>query len=170
MARVFALRPQQGHAGFEMVAFANTARQQIDLAAQPKCIVVEKCIWRNGQINLGSQSWSSLGQWSVQVPITRASSRERAAGERSLHGPGSGNLARQLSQPPCYPPVCTCRSHMGWSVQRMLQSAAMGGMLGAGGVVAGSLIQGGRLPPRSQIGAAAAMMATVLGVGSVVRS
>ena len=52
----------------------------------------------------------------------------------------------------------------------MLQSAAMGGMLGAGGVVAGSLIQGGRLPPRSQIGAAAAMMATVLGVGSVVRS
>ena len=66
--------------------------------------------------------------------------------------------------------LCTRRSHMGWSVQRMLQSAAMGGMIGAGGVVASSLIQGGRLPPRSQIGAAAAMMATVLGVGSVVRS
>ena len=66
--------------------------------------------------------------------------------------------------------LCTRRSHMGWSVQRMLQSAAMGGMIGAGGVVASSLIQGGHLPPRSQIGAAAAMMATVLGVGSVVRS
>ena len=66
--------------------------------------------------------------------------------------------------------LCTRRSHMGWSVQRMLQSAAMGGMIGAGGVVASSLIQGGRLPPRSQIGAAAAMMATVLGAGSVVRS
>ena len=66
--------------------------------------------------------------------------------------------------------VCPSRPHMGWTVQRMMQSAAMGGMLGAGGVIAGSLIQAGRLPPRSQIGAAAAMMATVLGVGSVVRS
>ena len=52
----------------------------------------------------------------------------------------------------------------------MLQSAVMGGMLGAGGVIAGSLIQAGRMPPRSQVGGAAAMMATVLGVGSVVRS
>ena len=59
---------------------------------------------------------------------------------------------------------------MGWSIQRMAYSAVIGGCVGAGGVIAGSIIQVGRMPPKSQVGGAAAMMATVLGVGSVVRS
>jgi hypothetical protein len=52
----------------------------------------------------------------------------------------------------------------------MAYSAVIGGCVGAGGVIAGSIIQVGRMPPKSQVGGAAAMMATVLGVGSVVRS
>ena len=58
---------------------------------------------------------------------------------------------------------------MGWSLQRMMWSACMGGMIGAGAAVAGSLIQVGRMPPRAQIGGSAAMMATIIGVGSCVR-
>ena len=103
---------------------------------------------------------------SLRRGATGASERRRP--RRSLYqGSGPTHLAVKCHS---LSALCTRRSHMGWSVQRMLQSAAMGGMIGAGGVVASSLIQGGRLPPRSQIGAAAAMMATVLGVGSVVRS
>jgi hypothetical protein len=46
-------------------------------SAQPKCIVVEKCIWRNGQINLGSQSWSSLGRGKFKFQSTCKFSRAR---------------------------------------------------------------------------------------------
>ena len=52
---------------------------------------------------------------------------------------------------------------------KFLMSAAMGGVVGAGGVIVSSMLTIGRMPPRSQVAPAAAMMATVLGVGSVVR-
>ena len=58
---------------------------------------------------------------------------------------------------------------MGFNFQRMVQSALIGGVIGAGGVVVGSIVQVGRLPPKASITGAAAMMATVLGVGSCVR-
>ena len=52
---------------------------------------------------------------------------------------------------------------------RMLFSGAMGAAVGAGGVIAGSMIQVGRAPAMQQVAGAAAMMGTIFGVGSVVR-
>ena len=54
-------------------------------------------------------------------------------------------------------------------LQRMLFAGATGAVVGGAGVVAGSLIQVGRLPAAAQAAGAAAMMGTIFGVGSVVR-
>ena len=48
-------------------------------------------------------------------------------------------------------------------------SAMMGACVGGGGVIAHSMIQLGRMPPKAQIGGAASFMGFMLGVGSVVR-
>ena len=47
----------------------------------------------------------------------------------------------------------------GFSTQRMMQSAVMGAALGAGGVIVGTFMQVGRMPPASQITGAAAVCA-----------
>lgn len=56
------------------------------------------------------------------------------------------------------------------SVSRIALSAAMGACLGGGGVVMHSMMQVGRMPPRSQVGAAAGFMGFMLGIGSIVRT
>jgi len=45
----------------------------------------------------------------------------------------------------------------------------MGAILGAGGVIVGSMVQIGRFPPRGQIAGAASFMAVIFGTGAVVR-
>ena len=50
-----------------------------------------------------------------------------------------------------------------------LFSAAMGAFIGAGGMAVGSIMQIGRLPPKSNMMGAAAFMGTVMGAGSFVR-
>ena len=45
----------------------------------------------------------------------------------------------------------------------------MGAVVGGMGVVAGSLVQVGRMPPLQQMGGAAAFMGTMFAVGTVVR-
>ncbi len=54
-------------------------------------------------------------------------------------------------------------------VRRGAASALMGAILGAGGVIVGSMVQIGRFPPRGQIAGAASFMAVVFGTGAVVR-
>ena len=48
-------------------------------------------------------------------------------------------------------------------------NAMMGAAMGATGVVVGTYMQVGRFPPASQVGGAAAFMATIFGVGALVR-
>ena len=48
-------------------------------------------------------------------------------------------------------------------------NAMMGAAMGATGVVVGTYMQLGRMPPVSQVGGAAAFMATVFGAGALVR-
>ena len=57
--------------------------------------------------------------------------------------------------------------HMGLS--QMVMAGAMGAVVGGMGVVAGSLVQVGRMPPLQQMGGAAAFMGTMFAVGTVVR-
>ena len=64
-------------------------------------------------------------------------------------------------------------NHADWNrmavLSHMIMSAMMGACVGGGGVIIGSMVQVGRMPPRAQIGGAAGFMAFMLGVGSVVR-
>jgi|TARA_B100000513_G_scaffold193729_1_gene121485 hypothetical protein len=53
--------------------------------------------------------------------------------------------------------------------QRCAMNAMMGAAMGATGVVVGTYMQIGRMPPVSQVGGAAAFMATVFGAGALVR-
>ena len=61
----------------------------------------------------------------------------------------------------------TLSRHMGLS--QMVMAGAMGAVVGGMGVVAGSLVQVGRMPPLQQMGGAAAFMGTMFAVGTVVR-
>ena len=55
-------------------------------------------------------------------------------------------------------------------LQRMIFAGATGAVVGGAGVVAGSLIQLGRMPPPAQAAAASGFMGFMFGVGSIVRT
>ena len=60
------------------------------------------------------------------------------------------------------------RGRMGW-LTGALTAGAMGAVVGGGAVVVSSMMSIGRMPPRGNVAGAAGFMATMFGVGSVVR-
>ena len=60
-------------------------------------------------------------------------------------------------------------SGFGARIQRGIMGAFMGAAVGGGGVVVGSMIQVGRMPPRMQVYQAAGFMSCVFGFGSMFR-